>query len=144
MKKNVAVIGYGGMGAGFHCKNLLTSDVAILAGIYDIDPKKRELAASRGVKVYESREELLADYYHFAFLKAHTTVDFHRCKTCLFCLIAVSATVSATESESLFVFITEKAECEKLFSFSKLEGVSLRSYKDKAYIFIPKLTHSTP
>ena len=61
MKKNVAVIGYGGMGAGFHCKNLLTSDVATLAGIYDIDPKKRELAASRGVKVYETREELLAD-----------------------------------------------------------------------------------
>ena len=61
MKKNAAVIGYGGMGAGFHCKNLLTSDVCNLAGIYDIDPAKRELAASRGVKVYETREELLAD-----------------------------------------------------------------------------------
>lgn len=61
MKKNAAVIGYGGMGAGFHCKNLLTSDVCNLAGIYDIDPAKRELAASRGVKVYNTREELLAD-----------------------------------------------------------------------------------
>ena len=61
MKKNAAVIGYGGMGAGFHCKNLLTSDVCNLAGIYDIDESKRALAASRGVKVYNSREELLAD-----------------------------------------------------------------------------------
>ncbi len=61
MKKRAAVIGYGGMGAGFHCKNLLTSDVCELAGIYDIDPAKCELAASRGVKVYSSREELLAD-----------------------------------------------------------------------------------
>ena len=60
-KKNLVVIGYGGMGAGFHCKNLLTSDVCNLAGIYDIDPAKRELAASRGVKVYNTREELLAD-----------------------------------------------------------------------------------
>ncbi len=61
MKKNAAVIGYGGMGAGFHVKNLLKSDVCTLAGIYDIDPKKREKAAADGVKVYNTREELLAD-----------------------------------------------------------------------------------
>ena len=61
MKKNAAVIGYGGMGAGFHVKNILTSDVVQLAGIYDIDPAKRAKAAADGVKVYESREALLAD-----------------------------------------------------------------------------------
>lgn len=61
MKKNVAVIGYGGMGAGFHCKHLLESDVCNLAGIYDIDSSKRELAESRSVKVYSSLDELLAD-----------------------------------------------------------------------------------
>ena len=61
MKKNAAVIGYGGMGAGFHVKNLRTSDVCNLAGIYDIDPAKRAKAAADGVKVYASREELLAD-----------------------------------------------------------------------------------
>jgi len=61
MKKNAAVIGYGGMGAGFHVKNILTSDVCNLAGIYDIDPAKFEKAAAAGVKVYASREELLAD-----------------------------------------------------------------------------------
>ena len=61
MKKNAAVIGYGGMGAGFHVKNILTSDVVQLAGIYDIDPAKQAKAAADGVKVYESREALLAD-----------------------------------------------------------------------------------
>ena len=35
MKKNVAVIGYGGMG-GWHVEHLLKSDVANLAGIFDI------------------------------------------------------------------------------------------------------------
>ncbi len=61
MKKVVAVIGYGGMGAGFHCKHIMESDVCTLAGIYDIDEKKRALAESRGIKAYASREELLAD-----------------------------------------------------------------------------------
>ena len=61
MKKNAAVIGFGGMGAGFHVKNLLKSDVCNLAGIYDIDEAKRALAASQGIKVYNTREELLAD-----------------------------------------------------------------------------------
>ncbi len=46
MKKNLVVIGYGGMGAGFHVKNALTSDVVNLLGVYDIDEKKNELARS--------------------------------------------------------------------------------------------------
>ena len=41
--------------------NLLTSDVCNLAGIYDIDEKKCELARKNGIKVYSSREELLSD-----------------------------------------------------------------------------------
>ncbi len=61
MKKKAAVIGYGGMGAGFHCKHIMESDVCTLAGIYDIDEKKRALAESRGIKAYNSREDLLAD-----------------------------------------------------------------------------------
>ena len=60
MKKKVAVIGYGGMG-GWHVDHLLKSDVAELAGIYDIKEERRALAESRGIKAYSSREELLAD-----------------------------------------------------------------------------------
>lgn len=59
-KMKVAVVGYGGMG-GWHVKHLLASDVAELAGIYDINPEKQEKAISRDIHVYASLEEVLAD-----------------------------------------------------------------------------------
>ncbi|MBQ7826701.1 MAG: Gfo/Idh/MocA family oxidoreductase [Clostridia bacterium] len=60
MKKNAAVIGYGGMG-GWHTEHMMKSDVVSLAGIYDIKPERCELAESRGIRAYKSREELLSD-----------------------------------------------------------------------------------
>jgi len=60
MKKFAAVIGYGGMG-GWHTRHLLESDVCELAGIYDIDEKKAQLAESRGIRAYKTEAELLAD-----------------------------------------------------------------------------------
>jgi len=59
-KMKVAVVGYGGMG-GWHVNKLLESDVAEIAGIYDIDPARCELAESRGIHAYASLEEVLAD-----------------------------------------------------------------------------------
>lgn len=58
--KNLVVIGYGGMGS-WHVQHALKSDVVHLNGIYDIDPKKSELAESRGIHAYSSFEEVLAD-----------------------------------------------------------------------------------
>lgn len=55
-----AVIGYGGMG-NFHSEKMQTVDGIELIGVYDIDPKQNELAKSRGIHAYASREELLAD-----------------------------------------------------------------------------------
>lgn len=60
MKKKVAIIGYGGQG-GWHADHALKSDVVELAGIYDIKSERAELARSRGIHTYASREELLAD-----------------------------------------------------------------------------------
>lgn len=61
MKKlKVAVVGYGGMG-GWHTEKLLKSDVAELAGIYDIRRERNELAESRGIHAYGSLRELLQD-----------------------------------------------------------------------------------
>ena len=48
MKKNLVVIGYGGMGS-WHVGYAQKSDVVNLKGIYDIDPAKNELARSRGI-----------------------------------------------------------------------------------------------
>ncbi len=59
-KMRVAIVGYGGMG-GWHAERLLTSDVAELAGIYDIRRERCELAASRGIFVYSSLRQLLQD-----------------------------------------------------------------------------------
>lgn len=60
-KKNLVVIGYGGMGGGFHCNHAQKSDVVHLAGIYDIDPAKRAKAEANGIKAYTTLEAVLDD-----------------------------------------------------------------------------------
>lgn len=60
MKKNVAIIGYGGQG-GWHAEQILKSDVVTLAGVYDIKPERNEVARSKGIFAYSSLNELLAD-----------------------------------------------------------------------------------
>lgn len=59
-KKRVAVVGYGGMG-GWHTRHLLESDVAELAGIWDIDEAKRVKAEACGIHAYTSLEDVLSD-----------------------------------------------------------------------------------
>lgn len=54
------VVGYGGMG-GWHTKYIGNSDVAELAGVYDIKPERNQLAESVGIRAYPSFEAVLAD-----------------------------------------------------------------------------------
>lgn len=58
--KKVAVIGYGGQGA-WHCTQILKSDVATLAGTYDIKENRRAAAKENGIFVYDSNEAIFAD-----------------------------------------------------------------------------------
>ena len=60
MKKNLVVVGYGGMG-GWHVEKALNSDVVNLLGVYDIKKERNELAQSRGIHAYSSFEEVLND-----------------------------------------------------------------------------------
>ena len=60
MKKNLVVVGYGGMGS-WHVAHAQKSDVVNLLGIYDIDPKKTILARERGIFAYDSLDEVLSD-----------------------------------------------------------------------------------
>ncbi len=60
MKKRIAVIGYGGQGA-WHCAQLIKSDVAELAGTYDIKDNRNEAARENGIFVYASDEDVFAD-----------------------------------------------------------------------------------
>lgn len=59
-KTRIAVIGYGGQGK-WHCNQLLKSDVAELAGTFDIDPEKQKQAQDAGIFTYDSFEAVLAD-----------------------------------------------------------------------------------
>ena len=59
-KTKIAIVGYGGMGS-WHGKYLLKSDVAELAGIYDIREERCNVARENGIHVYSSFEEVLAD-----------------------------------------------------------------------------------
>ena len=58
--KRVAVIGYGGQGA-WHCDRILKSDVAELAGTYDIAENRRIAAKNKGIFVYPSNEDIFCD-----------------------------------------------------------------------------------
>lgn len=60
MKKRVAVIGYGGQGA-WHCNQIIKSDVAELAGTYDIKPERRDAAKQNGIFVYQNNQAIFAD-----------------------------------------------------------------------------------
>lgn len=60
MKKNLVVIGYGGMG-GWHVNHALESDVVNLLGVYDIKPERNALARERGLFAYDTLEDVLSD-----------------------------------------------------------------------------------
>ena len=76
-------------------------------------------------------KKLLTDNNRLAFCEADTAVGFNRCETCFLSLITVTTAVATAESQSLFVFITEKAESEIFLSLSKFESIPLRSYEDE-------------
>ena len=60
MKHNMAIIGFGGMGS-HHYHKLLKEQEIVCTGVWDIRECRREYAASLGLHVYGSLEEVLAD-----------------------------------------------------------------------------------
>lgn len=60
MKHKIAIVGFGGM-AGWHYDEIQTIENLEIAGIWDIKEERRQCAAEKGLHVYESLEELLAD-----------------------------------------------------------------------------------
>ena len=60
MKKNIAIVGYGGQGA-WHATHAQKSDVVSLAGIYDIAEKRMCAAVENGIHTYSSLDDILAD-----------------------------------------------------------------------------------
>lgn len=60
MKHTLAMVGFGGM-AGWHYDLIEEFADLTVAGIWDIKEEQRELARSKGIHVYGSLEDLLAD-----------------------------------------------------------------------------------
>ncbi len=60
MKKNLVVVGYGGMGS-WHVNHAQHSDVVNLVGVYDIKEERNALAREKGIFAYDSFEKVLAD-----------------------------------------------------------------------------------
>lgn len=60
MKHKIAFVGFGGM-AGWHYNLIQTIDDLSIAGIWDIKEEARARARDKGLKVYGSMDELLAD-----------------------------------------------------------------------------------
>lgn len=60
MKKNVVVVGYGGMGS-WHAEHIRKSDVVSLSGIFDVKERRILRARENGIRAYSSFEEVLND-----------------------------------------------------------------------------------
>lgn len=60
MEHKIAIVGFGGM-AGWHFDEIQTIENLEIAGIWDIKEERRAYAAEKGLPVYESLEDLLAD-----------------------------------------------------------------------------------
>ena len=48
MKKKLCIVGYGGMG-GWHARHAIDSDVVELAGVFDINEARHDVAHEKGI-----------------------------------------------------------------------------------------------
>ena len=76
-----ALVGYGGMGH-WHFEVICKTDLVKFVGVYDIDPKRMELAKSEGFeKLYDSYEAMLADA-SLDIIVVATPNNFHKTLVC--------------------------------------------------------------
>ena len=76
-----ALVGYGGMGH-WHFEGICKTDRVKFVGVYDIDPKRMELAKSEGFeKLYDSHEAMLADA-SLDIIVVATPNNFHKTLVC--------------------------------------------------------------
>ena len=113
----IAIIGYGGMG-GYHAECLRgyascgPAYPMEIAGIYDIDPARRELARNNGLHVYSSAEELFADASVGAVLIAtpndvHAPYAYAAAKAGKHIICEKPVAMSSAEAEAMYVAAEE-------------------------------------
>ncbi len=135
-KFGAAVIGYGGMGS-WHARKMREqmSDDVVLVGIYDINPKRAEVAEKNGIHAFSSREELLSnpeiDYVVIA-----TPNNYHR-------EIAVDAMAHGKNVISEKPVTISCAELEKMIEasekYNKIFTVHQNRRWDPDYLTVKKI-----
>lgn len=78
-KPRFIIVGYGAMGS-WHAERIQGCGFAELSCVYDLDPEKRRMARSRGLRACESMEEAIADNAECAIVA--TPNDTHCALTC--------------------------------------------------------------
>ena len=129
-----AVIGYGGMG-NFHSEKMQTVNGIKLIGVYDIDPERNQLAESKGIHAYSTREELLADP-KIDLVTVATPNDVH--KEIVIAALAAGKNVICEKPVSM-----NSAELEEMIAaankYGKLFTVHQNRRWDEDYLTVKKL-----
>lgn len=117
MKKNIAIVGYGGQGA-WHGTMALKNDVVNVLGIYDIRPERIELAQKREIHTYSSFDEILNDK-NVDIVVCATPNDSHE-EICIKALNAGKHVICekpvTLSVESLDRMVAEAEKCGRVFS----------------------------
>lgn len=118
LEKRIAIIGYGGMG-GWHINTLNSlTDIYEIAGVYDINPARLEVAHNNRLNVYNTLEELLNDNT-IDVVTVATPNNFHK-PLSIACLKAGKNVVCEKpvmmNSKDLEEVIATAKECNKVFT----------------------------
>ena len=135
---NIAIIGYGGM-AGYHERKIKSVkeqgfDVDVI-GVYDIDPRRMDIAREHGLIAYESADALLSDKNVDTVLVA-TPNNFH----CEYTVRAANAHKHVISEKPIALNSTE---AKMMYDAARKNGVLFEVHQnrrwDKDFVTVRKL-----
>ncbi len=136
-KKNVVIVGYGGMGY-WHGKHFENSDCVNLMGVYDIREVRCNWAREQGIKAYSSLEEVLADK-NVDFITIATPNDVHK-------PIAIAAMAAGKHVVCEKPVTLNSADLEEIIAASEKYGKLFTTHQNRRwdvdYIMMKDAYHS--
>lgn len=120
----IGIVGFGGM-AGWHRETIETIEGLEIGGIYDIDPKRLEVAASFGLTCFESLEALLEDK-NIDFILIATPNDVHK-------PVAIQAMKAGKHVVSEKPVTLSSEDLEEMMSVSKETGMFLTVHQNRRW-----------
>lgn len=121
----IGIIGYGGMGSGWHPQRFAETGRAETVAAYDINPVKLEKAKENGLIVCNSAEELLA-IPDIDIIVVATPNNFH----CKYSLMALEAGKNVVCEKPVMM---NAAELEKVLAMSKKTGKIFSAHQNRRF-----------